>query len=144
MLVYFLKHPIQLLRTGKNYRHFDNSQNSESEFQYEGEVVRKASVMSTTPPPVRFRRLNTYNLYLTGLEKVYNLQSHRVQWGRVPTTAGFTYLFAIDSKREKSCSDWSVCGSKSIAFLMMSNACIFHRGSKGITNSSGLKNKTQK
>lgn len=48
MLVYFLKHPIQLLRTGKNYRHFDDSQNSESESQYEGEVVRKASVTSTT------------------------------------------------------------------------------------------------
>lgn len=61
----------------------------------------------------------------------------------MPTTAGFTYLFAIDSKRGKSCSGWSVCGSKSIEFLMMSKACTFHRGSRGITNSSGLKNKTK-
>lgn len=61
----------------------------------------------------------------------------------VPRIAGFTYLFATDSKRAKSCSGWSVCGSKSIEFLMMSKACMFHRGSKGITYSSGLKNKTR-
>lgn len=61
----------------------------------------------------------------------------------MPRTTGFTYLFAIDSKRVKSCSDWSICGSKSIELLMMSKACIFHRGSKGITNSSGLKNETK-
>ena len=59
----------------------------------------------------------------------------------VPTIVGFTYLFATDSKRAKSCSGWSVCGSKSIAFLMMSTACMFHRGSRGITDSSGLRNK---
>lgn len=55
--------------------------------------------------------------------------------------AGFTYLFAIDSKRGKSCSGWSVCGSKFIEFLMISRACIFHRGSRGITKSSSLKKK---
>lgn len=55
--------------------------------------------------------------------------------------AGITYLFATDSKRAKSCSDWSACGSKSREFLMMSKACIFHRGSRGITKSSSLKKK---
>ena len=61
----------------------------------------------------------------------------------VPRTAGFTYLFATDSKRAKSCSGRSVCGSQSIAFRMMSTACMFHRGSRGTTDSSGLRNKRE-